>query len=118
MKIKKSSFFSLFLLQVIFLTSATNAFAFTKVTPDLDSRQGEFLRTEQNTKAVIFEETVAEGNFRSSQENENDFFPQYLDLRFTEFESQVSSEEKVASTFQPNKRNLLKTQIFPFHFFW
>jgi len=117
-KIKKSSFFSLFLLQVIFLTSATNAFAFTKVTPDLDSRQGEFLRTEQNTKAVIFEETVAEANYRSSQEKENDFFPQYLYLSFNELETKVFSEEKVDLTFQPNKRNLLKTQIFPFHFFW
>ncbi|QYA24947.1 hypothetical protein G3I01_05285 [Gramella sp. MT6] len=118
MKIKKSSFFSLFLLQVIFLTSATNAFAFTKVTPDLDSRQGEYLRTEQNTKAVIFEESIAEVNFRSSQENENNFFPPHLSFSFTEIQHQVISDEKSSSEFQPNQRNILKTQIFPFHFFW
>ena len=118
MKIKKSSFLSLILLQVIFLTSATNAFAYSQETPDLDSRQGEYLRAEQNNKAVIFEESTAEVNFRSSQENENDFFHLQLGLDFQFLDSRFFSEKNLASKFQPDRRNLLKKQIFPFHFFW
>ncbi|MDX1761251.1 MAG: hypothetical protein R3218_03775, partial [Christiangramia sp.] len=71
MKIKKHYIISLLLLQVFLLTSE-NAFAFSRPSLDLDSGPGEYLRTHQNKKAVLFEDFVSEVDFRLTSEDEND----------------------------------------------
>lgn len=118
MKNRKPFLLSLFLLQVLLLTSATNAFAYSESTLDFDSRKGEFFKAEQNRKAVLFEESFVETYFQTSSENENNFFHSFFHLESGYGITKKYSENRLTSEFQPNARHILKTQVFPFHTFW
>ncbi len=105
-------------MQVVFLISTTNTFAYSEPGLDLDSRAGEYFKAKQNRKAVLFEESIAEACFQISPENENNFSQFYSNLQFEYFQVKADSKNQLTSEFQPNNRSILKTQIFPFHFFW
>lgn len=118
MKIQRFPFVSLLLLQVVLLISTTNTFANSEPGLDLDSRAGEYFKEKQNRKAVLFEESIAEAYFQNSPENENDFSQLYSNPQFEYTLVEADSKNQLTSEFQPNNRSILKTQIFPFHFFW
>jgi len=108
---------SLLLLQV-FLLASTNAFAFSNTFIDTDSGQGDYLNAHQNKKAVLFEESVSRFDAQVSSENENDHPSFNIEHSFN-FRFRYSySVNNPLSEFQPNGKELLKKNIFPFHFFW
>jgi len=110
--------FSFLLLQVFLFTSANTVCANTETVLDLDSRTGDFFKTEQNHHAVFFEENFSEVRLQNSSEKDTETVP------FTSIPPEAtgnistSSEKSSASEFRLNIRSLLKIQIFPFHFFW
>ena len=106
------------MLQVLLLASTTSAFAYSEKSLDLDSREGEYFQTKQNRKAVLFEESMVEAYFQNSSENENDFFQVRSNARFEYCLIEADSKNQLTSEFQLNSRSNLRTQIFPFHFFW
>jgi len=110
--------FSLLLLQVFLFTSANTVFANTGTALDLDSKAGDFFKTEQNHHAVFFEENLSEVRLQNSSENDSETVT--FTSTFPEATGNIStsSEKSSASEFRLNSRRLLKTQIFPFHFFW
>ncbi|WP_089666131.1 hypothetical protein [Gramella sp. MAR_2010_147] len=118
MKTRNHFLFGFFLLQVLFLTSATSTFAYPQAPLDLDSRQGEFLKTDLNKKAVIIEERLSEASFQFSAEDETNTFYSFSDLLSATDQLSTYSENKLSSEYKLNIRNLLKTQLFPFHSFW
>ncbi|MCB7481833.1 hypothetical protein [Christiangramia sediminis] len=118
MKNRKSFLLNIFLLQVLLLASATNAFAYSETTLDFDSRKGEFFKADQNKKAIHFEESISEAYFQTSSENENNYFHSYSNLEVGYDFIGKYSENRLSSEFQPNGRHILKTQIYPFHSFW
>lgn len=118
MKNQKPFILSLLLLQVFLLSAANDSFTFSNASLDLGSRQGEFFRTDQNKKAILFEEIASKNDFQTSSENEDD--PYFYRLSFSlliDLSGHYSELNKI-SDFEPNRKNILKTQIFPFHFFW
>ncbi len=100
------------------MTSAAEAFAFSQTTADLGSRQGDFFKTDQNRKAFLFEENASELNFQNQSEQENDFVSFYSNFDFSQRIPVNSLKKVLISEFARNKKNILKIQIFPFHFFW
>lgn len=118
MKNKKHTFLGILLLQVFILTSTTNVFAFSEPVLDLDSRKGEFFQADHNRQAVLIEESIAEISFQNSSEFETDFSPFYPEYLAQSFSNNLYSESSDHFDFQTDFRNILKTQIYPFHSFW
>lgn len=117
-KNQKPFILSLFLLQVFFLSAANDFNTFSNASLDLDSRQGEFFKADQNKNAILFEEIASKIDFKSSSENEVESHFSRLNFAYVDILTGHSSEENKLSEFEPNRRTILKTQIFPFHFFW
>jgi hypothetical protein len=117
--VKNRKFFisGLFFLQVLLLIPGTEAFAYTGPVQDLDSREGEYFKTFQNRKAVLFESSSS-FNIQISFETENEFDPFSFTALFDHPETWLSEVSSEISGYEINRKSILKTQIFPFHFFW
>lgn len=100
------------------LTSTAEAFTFSTKTLDLGSRQGDYFRADQNRKAFLFEETTAKLNIQNQSEKDSDGVPFYSNLNFSHHFTGNAGQKTFVAGYIPNRRTILKTQIFPFHFFW
>lgn len=117
-KNQKQFLFSFLLLQVLLLTPEAGAFAFSSPDLDLGSLQGDYFKTHQNRKAFLTEGNIAEITFQNQFENENktgSFSP--ATCRFKKF-SFVLLQPPGGSEIVTDRKKILKSQIFPFHFFW
>jgi len=117
-KTKKHFFLSLLLLQVFMMTSPAEAFTFSTKPLDFGSRQGDYFRADQNRKAFLFEENTSDLNFQNQSEKDNDGVSFYSNLNFSHHFPGIAGHKTFVSGYIPNRRTILKTQIFPFHFFW
>ena len=119
MKNRKHFLLSLFFLKLFLLTSGANTYAFTpQATLDLDSREGDFFKADQNRKAVFFEENIVETFLQKSSEKGKDPIPNYSKQLCDQDLANSYSENLLFQKYQPNQRSILKIQIFPFHTFW
>lgn len=102
----------------VFLVTSANAFAFTTSSLTNDSSQEGYYYAHVNKQAVLFDENISGFEVEISSEKENDlhsYIPgHYFKSRF----DYLYSVNNYFSEYQPNKKKILKKQIFPFHFFW
>lgn len=116
-KSQKFIVIKLLLLQVLLWTSG-QTFSQTSASPDLDSRHGVYFQEDQNDKALILEESSEGIHFQVSSEKENNFSPSYFGNFFTAAGVTENSLAEFTSDFQPDQKSILKSRIFPFHYFW
>lgn len=100
------------------LTSTAEAFTLSTKSLDLDSRQGDYLKADQNRKAFLFEETTSDLNYQNQSEKDSDGVSFYSNLNFSHQFPENAGHKTFVSGYILNRRTILKTQIFPFHFFW
>ncbi|GAA4309672.1 hypothetical protein GCM10023164_03080 [Christiangramia aestuarii] len=102
----------------VFLWTSANAFAHSGPVLDLASVPGEYLVANQNKKAVLFQEFTAGLDLRITSEDENKTSSTNSFLHYAFPTESPIKNEGIFSEFEINGKQLLKTQIFPFHFFW
>ncbi|HSP41056.1 MAG TPA: hypothetical protein VLN46_06445 [Gillisia sp.] len=94
-----------------------NAYSYNSAIPDLDPRNYDYLQEDQNTSALYIQEISARGPAQIF--SKNDLLPGYDLISGKGFFFRSSSDvNKLTSIIIRDKKEILKTYIFPFHFFW
>lgn len=108
---------SLLLVQVFLLATGVKAFTFSEAHFEKHSHKGNFFKISSNDQAFLYEEN--DGSFFQNQlENDKDFSSVFFGI-YTGFQYQIIKQPKAKFLAEPvNFRDILKKQIFPFHFFW
>ncbi|AVR44899.1 hypothetical protein C7S20_06250 [Christiangramia fulva] len=116
MKIRKL-LFPLVLLQVFLLATGVKAFTFPEAHFEKIAHKGNFFKISSNDQAFLCEEN--DGSFFQNQlENDKDLSSVFFGT-FPGFQYKLSRQPQVCIAAEPvNFRDILKKQIFPFHFFW
>lgn len=96
--------------------SDNKVFAFSPFSPNLVSRNYDYLQADQNSQAAIFSEIVFSKNI-ASEENILPF-PGFGLLQFSTSENKLSNVKKALTFPGQDRRKLILQQIYPFHFFW
>jgi len=95
--------------------SGSKVFAFSQFSPNLDSRNYDYLQADQNSQA-IFAEIVFSKNIASEESSLS--FSGFCLLQFSTSELKLWNVENVFSFSIQDRRKLILQQIYPFHFFW
>lgn len=113
----KKLFLQLVLVQAFLLATGVKAFSFSEPHFEKHSQKGDFFKVSPNDQAFLFEEN--DGSFFQNQlENDKNFSSDFSGIYagsqsdFRQFQHKKFTSETL------NFREILKTQIFPFHFFW
>lgn len=113
----KKFLLQLVLVQAFLFATGVKAFSFSEPHFEKHSERGDFFKISPNDQAFLFEET--DGSFFQNQlENEKDFSSVFSGI-FSGLQHPFLHSQLLAFDADPvNFREILKKQIFPFHFFW
>ena len=106
------------LLLVAFSTISTPVFALSEQMQALDQDLNYRSRDNQNSKAHFTPTIIVSEIIELNPQAELDYFLFYTSESSLKSSLEQYSENTVFSSYFQDKRDLLKNQIFPFHFFW
>lgn len=108
---------SLVLVQVFLLATGVKAFTLSEAHFEKHSQKGDFFKISSNDQAFLYEEN--DGSFFQNQlENDKDFSSAFFGI-FSGLQHPFLPTRLESLDAEPiNFRDILKKQIFPFHFFW
>ena len=95
----------------------STAYSYNTPVPDLDPRNYEYLKGDQNTSALYLEETSARTLGQVNSKNDQ-ITGNYLIWGKDFFNRRCLVNNKLTSIIIQDKKEILKASIFPFHFFW
>lgn len=105
------------LLLAIFTIGGSNANSHNSPVPNLDPRNYDYLQEDQNTNAHLFKEISIGGPLQVITKSNFGAGPIIVGGKGI-LAGHLSEVNKLTSLFIRDKKDILKTCIFPFHLFW